>query len=233
MSKNFPKSTAERYDRWFQTPFGSRAATMEKQVLQELLGPGDGQSLLDIGCGTGYFTEWVRTLGYEVAAVDSSETMLKAARSRFAGEVQVRQMEAELLRFPPDSFDMALMMTSLEFTDDPARALREAVRVSQNGIVVGVLNRYNPLAVWRKLTSLIKGGTYKKARFFSAAQLIRMCKQAAEAAGKEVTVTWTGGVCLGQALLRRPVRNPGAAFIAVRASFTEKGFAKGQGNSEQ
>ncbi len=231
MSNKFPKSTAERYDRWFKTPFGRWATALEKQVLEELLGPGEEQSLLDIGCGTGYFTEWVRSLGYEVTAVDPSETMLKAARGRLGGEVQVRRMDAERLRFPSDTFDRALMMTSLEFTDDPSQALQEAMRVSKSGIVVGVLNRFSPLGVWRKLTSLITGGTYRKARFFSAGQLSRMCAQAAASVDKEATVTWTGGVCLGQSLLRRPIRFPGAAFIGVRTDFTKLDAAKGQPES--
>lgn len=231
MSNKFPKSTAERYDKWFKTPFGRRAAAMEKQVLEKLLGPGEDQSLLDIGCGTGYFTEWIRDRGYEVTAVDRSETMLKAARARFGGKVQVRRMDAERLRFPSNTFDRALMMTSLEFTNEPSQALQEAMRVSKSGIVVGVLNRFSLLGVWRKLTSLITGGTYRKARFFSAGQLSRMCAQAADAVGKEATVTWTGGVCLGQMVLRRPVRCPAASFIAVRTDFTELDSAKGQPES--
>lgn len=220
MSEEFPDETISRYDRWFKTPFGRRAAAMEKQVLAEVLPPGEGRTLLDIGCGTGHFTEWIRDRGYDVTAVEPSERMLKIARQRLGDEIAVRRMWAELLRFPSGRFDTALMMTTLEFTEDPAHALREAIRVARNAVVIGVLNPYNPLAVWRKLTSLITGGTYRHARFFSAGQLARMCRQAAEEAGRDIVINWTGGVCLGQMLMRRPIRSPAAAFIGMRVELS-------------
>jgi len=49
------------------------------------------------------------------------------------------------LPFPTDAFDLVALITTLEFTADPAEALVEALRVARCGLILGVLNRQSPL----------------------------------------------------------------------------------------
>ena len=73
---------AESYDR-----FMGRYSTLLSSQMADLAAVRDGQCVLDVGCGPGALTaELVRRLGPEaVAAVDSSEPFVLAARSRHPG----------------------------------------------------------------------------------------------------------------------------------------------------
>ena len=54
---------AELYDRWYDTPRGRWIGLREATMVVEHLQPRRGESLLDVGCGTGFFT---RTLAASV-----------------------------------------------------------------------------------------------------------------------------------------------------------------------
>ena len=46
---------AAEYDKWYQTPRGHWIGEIESGLWRRMLGPKSGESLLDVGCGTGYF----------------------------------------------------------------------------------------------------------------------------------------------------------------------------------
>ena len=105
---------------------------------------------------------------------------------------------------------MALMVTTLEFLADPALALREAARVARRGIVLGVLNRWHPLA-WDRLRSGLP--LWQAAHFYSPPEL---AQRARRALGR-----WAGEVTWRTTLLprfwpRRHSRLPFGAFIGMR-----------------
>ena len=45
------------YDAWNQSTRGSWIGEQEFSILLKLFSPKAGQSLLDVGCGTGYFSQ--------------------------------------------------------------------------------------------------------------------------------------------------------------------------------
>ena len=47
----------DRYDRWFETPTGRLVRKYESALVVELLDPLPGERILDVGCGTGVFTD--------------------------------------------------------------------------------------------------------------------------------------------------------------------------------
>ena len=216
MTPDSREGIARRYDRWYQTRFGRWADRLEKQLLAELLGQAEGKSILDIGCGTGHFSVWLVEMGYEVTAIDNSDGMLQAARAKLGDKATVQQMSAENLEFADNSFDIALMVTALEFVDAPERALSEAARVARESIILGVLNRQSLLGRWRKFTGLWKRNTYSDARFFTPGELARLFRQAAATNGQEADIYWSGAVCLGQLVMKQPARCPFHAFIGMR-----------------
>lgn len=91
---------------------------------------------LDIGCGTGVFTEQV-ILGCSPAAVvgiDPSPEQLAFARGR--GElrkVEFHVGDAQDLPFPDNSFDIAVMALVIHFVPDPAKAVAEMWRALRPG----------------------------------------------------------------------------------------------------
>ena len=121
--------SAELYDRFM----GSWSRLLAPQ-LADLAGIGQGQRVLDVGCGPGTLTtELVSRLGAErVAAIDPSESFVVAARERHPG-VDIRQASAEALPYPDGRFDAALAQLVVHFMKDPMAGLREMARVTRAG----------------------------------------------------------------------------------------------------
>ncbi len=103
-----------------------------------------GMKVLEVGCGTGRATidlGLARRVGEtgRVVALDPSRTLLERleAKRQAAGisNVQVVQGRAEQLPFPDDTFDAAVAVASLHFTDVD-RAVAEMARVTKPGGLV-------------------------------------------------------------------------------------------------
>ena len=70
--------TAQQYDAWYGTPRGAWSGETEYRLLCRLLAPAPGASIVDVGCGTGYFTRRFTRDGYSVTGVDLDASMLKS-----------------------------------------------------------------------------------------------------------------------------------------------------------
>jgi SAM-dependent methyltransferase len=105
-------------------------------VFADFAGIGAGQTVLDVGCGSGVLTEELaHRLGAEhVAGVDPSP-LLEACAERVPG-ADLRPGKAEALSWPDDSFDAALAQLVIHFMDDPAAGAAEMARVTRPGGVV-------------------------------------------------------------------------------------------------
>ena len=75
----------EKYDRWFETPIGALVKKYENELFLDLLQPRPGESILDVGCGTGVFTLNILASGSRVTGLDISIPMLKRAEQKTAG----------------------------------------------------------------------------------------------------------------------------------------------------
>jgi SAM-dependent methyltransferase len=93
---------------------------------------------LDVGCGPGALTALlVERLGASaVAAIDSSESFVAAARDRLP-EVDIRHGSAEAMPYDAGEFDLALAQLVVHFMADPVAGLREMARVTRAGGAVG------------------------------------------------------------------------------------------------
>jgi SAM-dependent methyltransferase len=111
-----------------------------------MLAPRPGESLLDVGCGTGYFTRrFARDAGVAATGLDPDEAWLRYARQHaVAGERYLGGM-AEALPFRDKSFDLAVSVTALCFVSRQRRALEEMLRVTRRRFVLGLLNRASVL----------------------------------------------------------------------------------------
>ncbi len=100
--------------------------------LDWLVPPPGGLRWIDVGCGTGAFTELLveRCAPVEVEGVDPSEPQLSFARARPVGEIaKFQQGDALALPFSEVRFDAAVMALAIFFVPDPAEILAAKILV--------------------------------------------------------------------------------------------------------
>jgi ubiquinone/menaquinone biosynthesis C-methylase UbiE len=103
---------------------------------------------LEIGCGTGIFTEVLLDRGSPaaVSAIDPSKEQIEYARSQPAAQrADFQVADAQTLPFPDCSFDIVVSALVINFIPDRPRALSEMRRVSRvGGIVAGYIWDFAP-----------------------------------------------------------------------------------------
>ncbi len=86
--------------------------------------------VLDIGCGGGFLTNYLATLGHWVTGLDEAADSLEvAARHDGSGAVTYERGDALNLPYDDASFDVVCAMDFLEHVEDPERVVSEAARV--------------------------------------------------------------------------------------------------------
>jgi len=136
------------YEAWYHTARGKWIAGVEWSLLIELLQPGIGTTLLDVGSGTGYFSRCFVEAGLSVTALDPNRAALTYARQQ-GEKVNYLQADALFLPFASESFDYVSAITSLCFVEPAEQALQEMWRVSRRGLLLGLLNKQS-LLYWQK-----------------------------------------------------------------------------------
>ncbi len=115
-----------------------RWSTLAGADFLEWLAPEPNLKWLDVGCGSGAFTELIlqRTTPAETHAIDPSPAQLAFARTRLAARATFQQADAMALPFEPGYFGAAVMALVIFFVPDPAKGVQEMVRVVRPGGLV-------------------------------------------------------------------------------------------------
>ena len=135
----------EQYDAWYATPRGEWIGGVEYRLLDELLTPHCGETVLDVGCGTGHFT---RRFSDSAAVSWIVGADIDFAAARFAagrGKAAYLAADGRSLPFADRSFDLVISVTALCFMPDARRALMEMLRVARRRVALGLLNRHSLL----------------------------------------------------------------------------------------
>lgn len=125
-SKREARANYDRIARWYDLAEGFWERKLRSAGLKKL-GASEGETILDVGIGTGHETlalagsvgEFGRVVG-----VDISSGMLRVARSRIGKEgladrIDLLQTDAAHLPFKADAFDGLFMSFTLELFDTP------------------------------------------------------------------------------------------------------------------
>jgi len=155
---------ADEYDKWFEE--NEIIFQSELNALQEAL-PIEGTGI-DIGTGTGRFASPLKiNIG-----VEPSENMSSIAKQR---GITIINAVAENLPFKKQSFDFALMVTTVCFLTNILQAFSEVHRILKpNGkIILGIIDKNSKLGkMYEKEKS--KSKFYNNANFYSTEEITHL-----------------------------------------------------------
>ena len=167
----FDINSAELYTSWYQSHMGRAVEKSSEELILALLDPRPGQRVLDIGCGTGDNLIFFNKLGLDINGVDASPYMISRARERLGNRCSLKIGRAEDLPFDDNEFDLAVLINTLEFLDDPLQALREAGRVASGRVFIGVLNSLSWHCLFGKTKGLFRESLLSHVRFYNIWEL--------------------------------------------------------------
>jgi SAM-dependent methyltransferase len=146
VNRTFHDHECDYYDQRFAIVHDDRSARQALGELEGLLGRrlGQGERVLDIGCGTGWLAAGLRRArpDLHVVGCDLSEGMLDRARAAGAGPLV--QGEAGVPPFRPGSFDVVAARGVLHHLADVAAALAAWRELLAPGGVVVLLSEPTP-----------------------------------------------------------------------------------------
>ncbi len=143
----------------------SRHGQVEFEVanhyIDKIIGDKKNLKIIDIGAGTGRYSDRLAKLGHEVTAIDLVNKNVSQIKLKNSNIV-AKQGNALKLKFEDESFDMALLFGPeyhLISHDEKLKALNEAKRVVKKGGYILVMYLMNEYAV---ITYAFKEGNLKK-----------------------------------------------------------------------
>jgi len=211
------------YDRWYETPRGRWIGHREATLILESLEPRPAESLLDVGCGTGFFTRALAaSVDGRVVGVDINPEWLEYARRHDEGRVAYTVGDAGALPYADASFDLVTSITAICFIPDEAAAVREILRVTRRRFAIGLLNRHS-LLWWQKGRDGGRGGyrgahwhTVREARSLFLGLSVRNLRV-------RTAIQLPGGSLLARSLERVwPSSFPTGAFLLVTGDVSER-----------
>jgi demethylmenaquinone methyltransferase/2-methoxy-6-polyprenyl-1,4-benzoquinol methylase len=180
------EARADEYDSTtYEIVRGDPASGADLTALEALVAALPAARALDVGCGTGWLTRFLRG---HVVALDPSRAMLRVARQRLPGAL-LMQASSPPLPFSDGSFDLVLtshVYGHLQEEETREAFVAEALRVGAELVVVEQATPSGAPAETRERRTLRDGTTHSVyKRYFTAAGL------AAELGGEIVLDTPT------------------------------------------
>ncbi len=186
MSYIFDFNNSQLYKKWAKDPLNAKIITKQIELAYNMLAPIPGASILDIGCKLGYHLEFFIKKGLNAAGIEASPYLIDIATKKLENKVDIHKGVFEDLPFKDNSFDYSLLITALEFTENPIKTVEEACRVTKDKIFIGILNKYAVKNIERKIKGIFSDTIYKKARFFAIWEINNIIKSLMG----DIPITW-------------------------------------------
>lgn len=126
-----------------------------QEVLKESIAGESGLGeLIELGCGTGFFTKSIAACAGHVTATDLSDQMLAIAKTRLKDlqNVTVEKADCEKTGFPDGKFDSVFMANLIHVIEDPDFTLRESYRILKNdGVLIIISYTSEGLNLFKKI----------------------------------------------------------------------------------
>ena len=113
---------------WYIT--GVKNLEYEK-IITDLIPMSQKGKALDLGCGEGFYSEYLRKKGYFTIGIDNNEEMLKRAIGKYNKLFKLDVQNG--LPFPNNCFNLVLAIYILEHLKNPVKTIKEIRRVLKKG----------------------------------------------------------------------------------------------------
>jgi len=168
MAKTAPfDNHSDQYEQWFTT--NQFAFLSELAAIRSLL-PQEGKGV-EIGVGSGIFATPLKIK----EGCDPSETMRKKAVER---GINATKCTAEDLPYKDNSFDFALMVTTICFVDDASKSIQEIHRIlkPEGWFIIAFVDKNSPVGEEYQRHKE-KSPFYKDAAFFSSREICELLSE--------------------------------------------------------
>jgi 2-polyprenyl-3-methyl-5-hydroxy-6-metoxy-1,4-benzoquinol methylase len=152
----FDVEAAQWSGRYVRDPRFRRRFEKITNLLEKVIPITPGRAL-DVGCGTGIFSHYLARKGWKVTAIDASPEMIEEARNHeLNNEIDFQHCVIEAFDGVPDSFDVILCLSMLEYIEDDEAAIQKFHQLLKPGglLVVSVPNKAGML---RKIEGVVFG----------------------------------------------------------------------------
>ena len=142
--KTYYQKRAKEYDRVYQKP--ERQADL-KQLHQYLKTTFDNKTVLEIACGTGYWTKTIAQTCTSIIATDINEAVLEIARKKNynGASVTFKALDLWQLAIPPKPYDSlfgGFIWSHILTTDLPRFLALLKSQLTKNGALIFIDNKY-------------------------------------------------------------------------------------------
>lgn len=179
---------AEFYNRDWGVDYHAQLEGVLDRLLLPYLSPGD--SILDVGCGTGQVAARLSSRGLRVTGVDESEAMLTLARQNAPGSTFI-QGDARSFTLKPPAVASIATFEALNHVLDPADLERALTAMAESTSRVSVFDLLAEVAYnvfWNSTGTVEQGG--ERCEFeshFDVQSRIAACRVSVE--GRETKIT--------------------------------------------
>jgi ubiquinone/menaquinone biosynthesis C-methylase UbiE len=180
-----PRQTASE-DHWLETELGRYIFSRQEKLILDLVAPLAGESLLDVGCGSGNYLRLFQQKKCLLTGIDSSDEALELARIKLGHRCELILGTSADLPFSDNEFDIVTLIHGPQTSDDPQKIIAEAVRVSRSRVFVGFFNQNSFVGTQQSIRKLFGFPITSTMRFFT----VREMKSIINKAMKNPSVAW-------------------------------------------
>lgn len=140
MSKQLSKPIQNKLEELLSNVGDMSLKRRARRIIEEL-NPKNGEKLIDLGCGTGYYLFLLSNLGVSLrlTGLDNNQKAMGEARESLSSK-NIKFVFGDLHRMPfkNESFDKAVMSEVLEHLENDQRVLEEVLRILKPGGILVV-----------------------------------------------------------------------------------------------
>ena len=146
----------DTYDKKMEYVVGKALRDAIIQELNRLLELGE---LVELGCGTGIFTETIVLKTKSMVATDLSDSLLGVARTRIGDhpKVTIQKEDCMATSFPSESLDSVFLANLIHVVESPNTLLQECYRIlRKGGTLVIVTFTGHGMKLWEKIKMVLR-----------------------------------------------------------------------------